>query len=399
MSTKISSVLVISPSAEVHDQVTRGLSAAEFETTCKQETFTGMNGTAAKLAAQHNFILFDWDHEDPGSLDAARDMCERRAAGSKFVALASEDISLSKSRELARVGVDEVMPRSALKEEVIPHLKAWRDNLNLQLPSVWTHGAFEGKVIIVSKARGGVGASLLAANLANELLGTRSTRRKDRSNTVALVDLDLQFGNLASLMDVAENDAMWQIAMEDLMPDSVFMEQALVKSRAGVSVLTAPTRFGPLGALTAEQIGATLDTLKLSHDYVVVDMPGALVEWIDPVLSRASMMLLATDVTVPSVRSARKLLDFYLSEHPGLNIELVATRETKPLVQRSHHRAAASLLKKPFEHWLPDDPKLARTALDRGESFSAIAPRAKLSKSVRLLASKIMKDLPPRHVS
>ena len=71
-----------------------------------------------------------------------------------------------------------------------------------------------------------------------------------------------------------------------------------------------------MNALQPSQIGSILDVLKKSHDYVVVDMPSALVDWIDPILSRADKLLLMTDVTVPSIRSTRKLIDFYLAEHP-----------------------------------------------------------------------------------
>ena len=134
------------------------------------------------------------------------------------------------------------------------------------------------------------------------------------------------------------------MAMEGTIPDAAFVEQAIVKTEKGLSVITAPARYGPLNAIQPDQIARLLDALRKSHDYIIVDLPHALVEWIDPVLSRTDKLMLTTDVVVPSVRATRKLMDFLLAEHPDLQIELVALQEKKPLVLGSHHRAAMELL-------------------------------------------------------
>ncbi len=396
MSAKLTSLLLISKDESFHTALGSALPQADYSVTSQRSSVVGLNGSAARLASHHDIILFDWDQDDPASLSAAREMCDARAAGSMLIALAGQDLPLFKARQISRAGVDDVLPRDSLTDEIIPQIESWRLRQSAKLPAVWAGQATLGKVIAVAQARGGVGSSTLAVNLADVLQGDRGLLKRKVTNDVALVDLDFQFGSIAALVDVEESDAMWRMAMEGTVPDAAFIEQAIVKTSGGLSVLTAPSRFGPLNALTSKQIGAVLDELRKTHDYVVVDLPRALVEWIEPVLSRADKLLLATDVTVPSVRAARKLIDFYLLEHPGLSIEMVASHEKKPLVAASHHRAATELLQLPFSHWIPDDPKAAREALDRGKPLGEVAPRSRIARAIRGIGRATATTLAPR---
>jgi len=399
MTDKSTSVLLISQDEKIHTAFDNALSEDSYTLSAEHKALVDLNGKRANIAAHHDIVLFDLDQNNPESLLAAREMNAARAAGTILIALADNDLPLSKARELNRAGVDDVLPRHALDDEIIPQIEAWRARQSAQLPALWAGQATEGKVIAVAQARGGVGSSTLAVNLADVLQLRRGVFSKKATCKVALVDLDFQFGSIAALVDVEETDALWRMAMEGTVPDAAFVEQALTVSESGLSVLTAPSRFGPLNALKSEQVGAILDVLKKSHDYVVVDMPGALVDWIDPVLSRADKMLLVTDITVPSVRSARKLIDFYHAEHPGLEIEFVASYEKKPIMYSSRHRAAAELLENQISFWIPNDPKAMREAVDRGRPLVNIAPRSNIAKAFRRIGHEISAALPPRIVS
>ncbi len=396
MNMKISSMLVISSNSDYQQKIAKLLPQNEFELTSKCETLTGMNGSAARLAASHDIILFDWDQSDPTCMKAVQDIGNARGASTRLIALAEEDLPLSTARALNKAGVDEVLPRHALEEEVIPNIKSWRERSSANLPAIWGGQATEGKVIVVAQARGGIGSSTLAVNLADQLRRGKKARRKSTQLEVALVDLDFQFGSIASLVDVEESEALWRMAMDGTHPDAEFVEQAMLKTSDGLSVLTAPPRYGPLSALTTAQISAIIDVLKNSYDYIIVDLPRALVDWIEPVLAKADKLLLVTDITVPSIRASRKLMDFYLAEHPGLNIEVVAAREKKPIFAASHHKAAAKLLQTQFQHWIPEDTKPAREALDRGKPLGQVAPRSGIAKAIKTLAKDISTAMPVR---
>ena len=389
-------LLLISTDPGLHSIVEKALEGKEFHLTAKQSSLTAMNGTAHPLVGKSDIVIFDTEASDASTIAAIEDLCVHRAPGAMMIALASDDLPLSKQRELKRLGADEILPRDSLSAELMPQIEAWRARRLAQIPAIWGGQATEGKIISVAQARGGVGASTLAVNLADSLFGKSRMFKKRARSEVIIVDMDFQFGSVAAQLDVPETDALWRMAMDGTMPDPAFVEQATVKIDGGLSVLTAPARYGPLNSIKPEQIASLLDVLRKTHDYVIVDLPHALVDWIEPILSRSDRLMLATDVTVPSVRATRKLMDFFLAEHPDLTIELVALHEKKPLVLGSHHRAAMELLEREFSHWVPFDRRAARDALDRGKPLSKTSPRSPLAKAITRIARSTKVALPPR---
>lgn len=396
MSDAVNNLLLISSDETLRYKLETVLNGTPYRVTAKASSLTSMNGTAVPLAAAHDIVIFDAGALSDSMLFAAGDICRNRITGGIIIALANDDLPLSKMRALKRQGVDEVLPRAAVDTEIMQPLDAWRSRHNMQIPALWAGQATEGKIISVAQARGGLGASTFAVNLADALLARRGTFQKKAQTEVAIVDLDFQFGTIASQLDVRESDALWRMAMDGTIPDSAFVESAVVKSEEGLSVITAPSRYGPLEAVKPEQIAGLLDALRKTHDYIVVDLPHALVDWIEPILSRSDHLMLTTDITVPSVRATRKLMDFFLAEHPDLAIQLVAVHEKKPLILGAHHKAAMELLERGFDHWLPTDKRAARDALDRGKPLSVVSPRSALAKAVTKIASVTRKELPPR---
>jgi Flp pilus assembly CpaE family ATPase len=397
MSGKQISVLLISPDEEIYSAIEGSLAEQEnCQFTGRKDTVSGVNGSAISLTALNDVVLFDVEEDSDKMLETAQSICDARMPNAIIIALAPEDLPLEKARQLKKLGVDDVLPRTAINEEIVPQVDAIRTRRQAQLPAVWGGHATLGKVIAVAKSRGGVGSSLVAANMANELQQKEGFFKKKAANEVAVVDLDFQFGSIAALMDVEESDAMWRMAMEESIPDTAFLDQAMTKAPCGVDVLAAPSRYGPLSAIKDEQIDAILDSLRRSHDYVVIDLPRALVEWITPVLAQADRLYLVTDVAVPSVRSARKLIDFYHSENPALDIQLVASLEKKPLFPAAHHRAATKLLEKDFSYWVPKDDRTVRESVDRGVPLQDVSNRAPATRAIKKLADDTRASLPPR---
>jgi pilus assembly protein CpaE len=396
MTQKFTSLLLISPDEELSTAVKRTIDDESIQVSEKIGTVVGLNGSAISAAASHDIVLFDADPSRPNELEAIRALSDARAPNSIMIALTKDDIPLSKAREFNRAGVDDVLLRSSIDEELGEQIQNWKDRQTAQLPAIWAGQSTEGKIVAVVQSRGGIGASTIAVNLADALQNRKGVFRKTPTAKVIVVDLDFQFGTIASLLDIEESDAMFRMAMDCTVPDLAFVEQCIVESDTGLFALTAPTRFGPLDSLKPDQISRILDLLRQKFDYIVVDLPRALVNWIEPVLAKSDRLLLATDVSVPSIRSSKKLIDFFLAENPNLDIEVVVNKEKKPLILASHHREAQKLLERDFGHWLPHDSHAAKELSDRGKPLSQVAPRSPLARSVRILAQDLMKVHPPR---
>jgi pilus assembly protein CpaE len=255
------------------------------------------------------------------------------------------------------------------------------------LPVRWTPP--ESQLILVAKSRGGVGATSVAVNLALELQTRRRLFGPARSRRVALVDFDVQFGNAGTFLDLDDRGGMLALLRLREEPDAQAVRHAMLTHPSGLRVLVAPRTAIPLEALDAERVEAILAALMTEFDFVVADLPPALVGWLEPLIVRARRLLLVSDLSVPSVACTRRVLDLMREDNPDLATDIVISRERKPLLPRKLHREAALAIGLPLAHWLPDEPKLARQALDRGEPLSLLAPRSAWAKSVRQIAASI----------
>ncbi|KAB2883628.1 MAG: AAA family ATPase [Albidovulum sp.] len=383
MTDAAKSLLVIAPEPRVSEAIAASFASdAGVRVDRRTATLAGLNGHAIEALATYDVILFQTNPNDQADLAAIRELVAHRREQTKLIALADGDISLAQARALSDAGVDEVLP---LPPEA-------RTSTQGRAHAGGSRRA--GRIIAVAQARGGIGSTTVAVNLADQLATGVGLRRSDPRPKVALVDLDLQFGTVGSFLDLAEQDTLLKLAMDGTVPDATFLEQSMATLPNGLSVLAAPARFAPLDALRAEQVAAILDTLRQTCDYVVVDLPRALVGWIEPVIERADEMLIVTDISVPSIRHCRRLIEFLTQDNLALPVEIVVNHQRKPLFRSKLQREAAKALDRRLDHWLPHDPSAAAVAADRGQPLSQSAPRSALGKAMRALARETRARLP-----
>lgn len=384
------SILVISPDTGITGSI-RAVMAAHpnYLVETQPTTLAQMNGSAVKIASKYDMVLFQTTGGDEADLATIRALAEGQAKGTTLVALADSNITLAQAMALNRAGVRDVLPMAEMTAEFGEQIA--RLGQHQAMPAAVASGK-NGHIIAVAQSRGGVGSTTVAVNLADQLLGGRGNfLRRNAKNKVAIVDFDLQFGTVGSYLDVEEQDTLLQLAQEGTVPDANFLRQSMVSLANGLDVLAAPSKFAPLDSLRSEQVAAILDSLRQSHDYVVVDLPRALVGWIEPILQRADEVILVTDISVSSVRHCRRLIDFFTADNLALPIQVVVNHERRPLLASSLHREAEKALERKFEHWLPHDAKAADNAADRGKPLSASAPRAPLTKAFAKLATATIK--------
>ncbi|MBE9476301.1 MAG: AAA family ATPase [Proteobacteria bacterium] len=388
-------VLVITPSEEISKRVEAALSSHnEINLENEANTLTTLNGKAMELACKNDVILFTTDPKSETDIDALRALAKGHKDNTVFIALTRGDISLAEARELNKAGANEVLPYQTSEAELNQQIQHWiKEKYNANSQVAPSEGQ-SGKIIAVSQTRGGAGSTTVAVNLADQLISTKSRFNKKAKNKVALVDLDFQFGTVGSFLDIKEQDNMLQLAVDGRMPDLTFLKQSMVSLPNGLSVLPAPSKFAPINILKKDQVAAILDILKAEYDYVIVDMPRALVDWVGPIFERADKLYLVSDTSVPSIRQARRLIDFFSEGNLALPIELLINHESKPFFLSQHHKEAAKALERDFKHWIPDDPIIARKAVDCGKPISAVSPRSKLSKAFKTLAKDVLTAFP-----
>lgn len=389
------SILLISSDEKITASVGDALEQIEDARVSRQgSSVAKLNGAAVQMAADFDVVIFATDPSNTADLTAIEVLTDQRKPGTVYLALTDGDLPLSKVRALSRAGVDDVLPYPASNDDIVDQVNQWIEKKRAALEEKYAGNMTAGRLIAVAQARGGIGSTTVSVNLADQLLERKGTFKKEAANKVVIVDLDLQFGTVGDFLDIDEQEGLLQLAVENFLPDVQWVEQSLVRLPSGLAVLAAPQKFAPLDSLQPEQVAALISTLKTMFDYVVVDLPRALVGWIEPVLEQTDKLYIVMDMTVPSVRASRRLMDFVRADNTQINVELVVNREKKPMMYRDHHREAAKALDVKFNHWIGDDPKAAREAVDFGKPLSEVSGRSELAKGIAALAKSTLAELP-----
>jgi Flp pilus assembly protein, ATPase CpaE len=143
-------------------------------------------------------------------------------------------------------------------------------------PRTALRGGGDGVLIAVHGLAGGCGATTMAVNLAHELTVAGGKARQPR---VCLIDLGLQFGSVSTYLDLERRDPVLELITDIETMDGDGFDQALETLDSGLRVFTAPPDILPLDLLTPDAVRKILDMAREHFDFVIVDMPGTLVQW------------------------------------------------------------------------------------------------------------------------
>ena len=122
-----------------------------------------------------------------------------------------------------------------------------------------------GSMICILGPKGGTGKTLVATNLA---VGLASEGHK-----VALVDLDLQFGDIGLALGLRPDKTIYDLARSAGSMDEDKLDAYLVRHSSGARVLLAPTRPDHASAVTVDFLRDVFANLRAMHDYVIIDTP------------------------------------------------------------------------------------------------------------------------------
>lgn len=153
----------------------------------------------------------------------------------------------------------------------------------------------KGTVVTIFGAKGGIGKTTIASNLAISLATSAH-------QSVALVDMDTRFGDVAITMDVRVERSLADLArqIDDLDRDS--LQEFLVKHESGVNIVPAPTRPGEWRGIGNQKIRDVVDVLAQTHDFVILDTPGTFNEQVAAALEVATMIILVTTLDMASIK-------------------------------------------------------------------------------------------------
>ncbi len=208
----------------------------------------------------------------------------------------------------------------------------------------------EGRMITIVSGKGGVGKSIIATNLALVL-------NRPHPGSVVLVDLSLQFGDVAALLAITPDGSIAEFAASDAsMADRHVIQQALSLGPQGLTVLAAPPSPELADYVTTAHLRSLVAELRSGFDLVVVDTTSQLSEITLEALENSDHILLVTDFSVTSVKNTRLIMSVIgvLQVDPD-RILVVANHRDAPLAGGMDRARIEDFLRHPVAAEIPFD--------------------------------------------
>jgi pilus assembly protein CpaE len=245
-----------------------------------------------------------------------------------------------------------------------------RKNMHLGALSQNRKGGPASKVITVFGTKGGIGKTTIAVNLAVKLA--------QMNKRVALIDLDLQFGDVGVFMDIDAKDTMAELVRDNSNLDVDTIRNYMVLHSSGVHVLPAPNSPEYADIVQASHVERIVNALKGYYDYVIIDTCPVLSETVLTAIECAGLVLFVLGMDISILRNAKICLNIMESLGQMDKIMMIVNREVEGSVTM---KDVQKIVDRPIVAKFPSDWKLAVAALNKGVPFVVSAPNSGLAKS------------------
>jgi pilus assembly protein CpaE len=306
-----------------------------------------------------------------GALDTLAESCD---SGTKVVVIGHEnDIALY--RMLIDRGVSDYVVAPFQILDFIKHLA--------HLYAATTGPAL-GRLVAVVGAKGGVGSSVLAHNLAWSISRTLQTQ-------TVIADLDLPFGTAGLDFNQDPPQGIAEAVFSPERVDTNLVDRLLSKCSESLNLLAAPATMDRLYDLQEFAFEPVLDTLRTTTPCTVLDVPHQWTGWTRHVLIASDEVVIVANPDLANLRNARTMLDLLRAARPNDRApRLVLNKVGLP---RRPEIATPEFVKaievEPIAV-IPFDAKLFGTAANNGQMIAELEPGSKTVESFDNLARRVM---------
>jgi len=240
----------------------------------------------------------------------------------------------------------------------------------------------EGEIITVYSPKGGAGCSTIATNLALVL--------QDKEQRVALLDGDLQFGDVGVLLNLQPSRTITDLISHMDSLDTDFLNDVLLAHPSGIKIMLAPARPDVAEVVRPDDMREILRHLRLLYDYTVVDTASFLDDVVLTTLEVSDRLLLVVTPDIPTIKNVRLFLEVldaldYLTK-TKLIVNKVGRKDgitDKDITTHIKHTVWATI---------PRDDMTVAAAANQGIPLVTSTPKSPAAKGIAELANLIRRD-------
>lgn len=242
----------------------------------------------------------------------------------------------------------------------------------------------KSKIFTVFSTKGGVGKTTIASNLAVSI--ARITKKR-----VALVDLDLQFGDVAIMLNVSVKNTISDLIKEINTLDSESMDDYLVTHFSGVRVLPAPVKPEYAEYITSAHVEKIIKTLRESYHYILIDTSASFHETVLSSLDMSDKILFVSTLDLPTIKNVKSGMDIMQSLHYSDDkVHIVLNKASEQFGIK--YKDFESTVKRPIWSYVPEDSQTVITSANKGFPFVMTRTETKVAKAILNIAGAILNE-------
>src|SRR5713226_7074029 len=351
--------------------------ASEDRRLAKAHLSVHMGGIEAAIETYHkaptpNVIILETErgHDILAGLDELATVCD---PGTRVVVIGSAS-DVAPYRELVRRGVNDYVIGPVVVLDVV------RSICSLFSAS---EAVAVGRMIAVVGAKGGVGASTVAHNVAWAIA-------RDLALDSVVIDLDLAFGTAG--LDYNQ-DPLQGIANAVFSPDrlvSSYVERLLSKCTDHLSLLAAPATLDRVYDFGADAFDAIFDTLRMTTPCIVLDVPHQWSGWTKRALIAADDILIVAAPDLANLRNTKNIVDLLKASRPNDRAPLYCLNQVgvpkRPEIPASEF--AKAIESQPIAA-IPFEPQMFGSAANNGQMIAEISANHRTTEIFLEIAQRL----------
>ena len=334
-----------------------------------------MGGIAAALEAYRtsptpNVVILESENHGDGILAGLDQLAEVCDAGTRVVVVGRHnDVVLY--RELIRRGVSDYLIAPISTIDIVRAICTLFNAPDAKPV---------GKILAVVGAKGGVGASAVAHNIAWAVA-------RDMALDAVIADLDLPFGTAGLDYNQDPTQGIADAVFSPDRVDTAFVDRLLSKCTDHLSLLAAPATLERVYDFGSDAFDGIFDVLRGSVPFIVLDVPHIWSGWAKRTLIAADSILIVAEPDLANLRNAKNMVDLLRAARPNdhrphycLNQVGVAKR---PEIKADEF---AKALEAEPAAVIAFEPQMFGTAANNGQMVAEVAANHRAADSFRQLA-------------
>lgn len=248
----------------------------------------------------------------------------------------------------------------------------------------------QSKVISVFSTKGGVGKTTVATNLAVAIAA--NSKKK-----VALLDLDLQFGDVAICLNLYVKNTISELVkdLRNVEHENDMVEEYMLTHYSGVKVLAAPIKPENAEYVNSEHIKKIINILKTRFEYIIIDTAQGFDDTVITALDESDTVLYVSTLDLPSIKNTKNGLEVMKTlNYSNEKVRVVVNKSNESFgIKHLDFKAALNV-----DLWaiIPDDLASVAISVNNGHPLVSHRRSSAVSKRICKLAQTMVQGEKPK---